>query len=272
MTPQKITRLAIGAGVGALVIVLASLGALTKPASPASSTMPSATSSNSVASSTPTPSVETSPAPVAPTPDAAVTSAAASGTVMALLAAVPTDDAPESHTGYKRDLFKLWIDADGNGCNTRAEVLISESSTSTSHTGTCTISVGKWFSAYDGQWITVASQLDIDHFVPLSEAWKSGAFAWDAATRKAFANDLGYASSLIAVSASTNRSKGDSDPASWMPPNASFACKYVSTWVAVKYRWSLTIDNRERAAITTVLNGCGSLTLEPPARASISNG
>jgi hypothetical protein len=269
---HKILRSAIGAGVGLLVIGLVSLAALTKPASPVSPAVTSAASSSAVASTTPTPSVEVSPAPVIPPTGTAAGSAGASDTVMALLATLPTDDAPDSHTGYKRDLFKLWIDADGNGCNTRAEVLISESSTSTSHTGTCTISLGKWFSGYDGQWITVASQLDIDHFVPLSEAWKSGAYAWDAATRKAFANDLGYAASLIAVSASTNRAKGDSDPASWMPPNASFACTYVSTWVAVKYRWSLTVDSRERTAITTVLSGCGSLTLEPPARASISNG
>ncbi len=55
------------------------------------------------------------------------------------------------------------------------------------------------------------SAIDIDHIVPLSEAWKSGASGWTTAKREQFANDLSIAQ-LIAVSASSNRSKGDSDP------------------------------------------------------------
>jgi hypothetical protein len=77
---------------------------------------------------------------------------------------------------------------------------------------------------------------------------------------------------LIAVSATTNRSKSDQDPAAWMPPNSGFACTYVATWVAVKYRWSLTVDNNERSAISRVLGGCANLTLATPPKASVTHG
>jgi hypothetical protein len=110
---------------------------------------------------------------------------------------------------------------------------------------TCTILSGKWVSAYDNKNVTKASTLDIDHMVPLKEAWESGAASWTDAERESFANDLGFAGSLIAVSASTNRSKGDKDPANWLPSNKALTCPYAISWIQVKYRWSLTADWKE---------------------------
>ena len=271
MTPRN-RKIAFAVGIAVIAfVVLFAIGSFAKPlptgsAQTAASATSSADATDTPATTEPTDTPTPTAIPIAPA------APAAAGTASALLAALATDNSPESHTGYNRDLFTLWIDADGDGCNTRAEVLMSESSVSTSHTGTCTISTGKWFSPYEGVWLTVASQLDIDHFVPLSEAWKSGAYRWDAGTRKAFANDLTYSASLIAVSASTNRSKGDQDPAAWMPPNRSFSCTYVATWVAVKFRWSLTVDNAERSSISNTLAGCGSLKVTAPAKASIATG
>lgn len=159
---------------------------------------------------------------------------------------------------YKRSYFKLWIDADHNGCNTREEVLISEGLTNVPVGNGCAISSGRWTSAYDVQSITAASRLDIDHMVPLHEAWESGAWKWNAATRQNYANDLGYPHSLIAVSAATNRAKGDQDPDNWMPPSAAFGCQYVGRWVAVKYRWSLSVDQAEKSFLAKRLKACGS--------------
>ena len=64
--------------------------------------------------------------------------------------------------------------------------------------------------------------------VPLNEAWQSGAWKWTAAKRQAYANDLGYKASLIAVSASSNRSKGDREPQAWMPTRPGYQCAYAS--------------------------------------------
>ena len=176
-------------------------------------------------------------------------------------------------TGYSRDLFNLWVDADGNGCDTRKEVLISEARVRPTLLAGCRLAGGRWWSAYDSLFITDSGSLDIDHFVPLSEAWKSGAWRWNAGTREAFANDLGYPLSLIAVTASTNRQKSDSDPAEWMPPFSAYRCTYVSTWIAVKWRWRLTADPLELAALRLGLTGCGRAARVPtPTRATIALG
>jgi len=92
--------------------------------------------------------------------------------------------------------------------------------------------------------------------VPLAEAWRSGASRWDPARRAAFANDLDAPQTLIAVTAATNRSKSDSDPSDWQPPNTSYWCTYASDWVAVKLRWGLTADPGEVRALTNMAAKC----------------
>lgn len=161
----------------------------------------------------------------------------------------------EFPSGYDRDLFRHWIDADGDGCDARREVLIEESVVAVSIGPGCSVS-GQWVSAFDGRSTTDPSSFDIDHFVPLKEAWDSGAHAWDSGKRTRFANDLDFPGSLIAVSASSNRSKGSGDPAEWLPPNGEYRCEYLVTWVDVKLRWDLSADSREIAAIRNAGAGC----------------
>jgi hypothetical protein len=135
-------------------------------------------------------------------------------------------------TGYSRALFKHWIDADKNGCDTRAEVLIEEAVTKPKVGAKCLLTGGKWLSAYDGVEVTSATKLDVDHMVPLAEAWRSGAWKWSSSQRQAYANDLSDSRALIAVTLSTNRSKGDKDPALWMP--SIDQCTYTQNWIAIK--------------------------------------
>jgi len=164
--------------------------------------------------------------------------------------------APEVTAGYDRDLFRHWSDTDGDGCDTRREVLIAESVTLVTVGRGCSLSGGEWISAFDGVSTTDPSTFDVDHFVPLKEAWDSGADAWDSNRRENFANDLGHEGSLIAVSASSNRTKGAGNPAEWLPPNAEYYCQYVSTWVEVKLRWQLSADSAEIAALKKYGVGC----------------
>lgn len=163
-----------------------------------------------------------------------------------------------SAPAYNRAYFKHWVDADRNGCDTRAEVLISESRKKVTRQGKCTIISGDWLSIYDNSVIKLGSKLDVDHLVPLAEAWRSGASAWPAASREVFANDLSLSYALVAVSANSNRSKGDGDPARWLPIYSPSICKYVGSWVSIKYRWDLSIDPEEQGAISSRLASCGS--------------
>ncbi len=98
--------------------------------------------------------------------------------------------------------------------------------------------------------------LDIDHMVPLKEAHRSGAHAWTAERREAYANDLGHPQALIAVKSGANRSKGDKDPANWMPPNRSYWCQYLGDWIAIKTRWELSVDQAEADALKKGLAVC----------------
>lgn len=163
---------------------------------------------------------------------------------------------PENRAGYDRDLFEHWIDADGDGCDTRREVLIQESLTPVTVGAACDISGGTWVSLYDGFTSDNPSDFDIDHMVPLAEAWDSGASSWSDSRRRDFANDLSSSYSLIAVSSSSNRSKSDGDPADWLPSNPLYVCEYVEQWISVKQQWDLSVDEAEASRIEGVLSNC----------------
>lgn len=158
----------------------------------------------------------------------------------------------EVRTGYIRDKFPHWNDVDRDCKDARSEVLRQE--TKRRVTGGCTVRTGKWISQYDGAVRYRASALDVDHLVPLAEAWGSGTRSWEPRRRQAFANDLTAPSTLIAVTASTNRSKGDNDPAEWMP--AQRRCKYVTQWTSTKIRWGLSVDPAERAQLLKTARAC----------------
>lgn len=167
--------------------------------------------------------------------------------------------ASEVRTGYSRDLFPHWIDADGDGCNTRNEVLIAEADDPVTVGSGCALSGGRWYSYYDGVSQYATSDLDIDHMVPLAEAWDSGARSWTTDTRRLFANDLGDYRALVAVTDSVNQTKGDQDPDEWLP--AREVCRYVKEWVAVKHRWRLSVDTDEKAALQSLAAGCSNTTI-----------
>lgn len=166
--------------------------------------------------------------------------------------------APEgTRTGYVRTSFRHWNAGliAGDGCNTRAEVILAEAVEAPVVTSGCKMTGGLWFSPYDSTEVYAASSLDADHVVPLAEAWDSGASAWDAKRREDYANDQGSPDSIIAVSAASNRSKADKDPAEWMPVE-SFSCTYAAMWTGTKLRWNLNADDAEIEALTAVAANC----------------
>ncbi|MFI2010065.1 HNH endonuclease family protein [Streptomyces jumonjinensis] len=224
----------------------------------------------------PAPPVRTTPdAAPAPEPGTAPVSRPVAPAAPAAAPAVAAETAPigiavsrlavttEDRTGYDRDKFRHW-NAGLNltdGCNTRAEVLIAEAVEAPAIGPRCALTGGSWWSYYDEQTVTSAGTLDIDHMVPLAEAWDSGASAWTAARREAYANDQDQASSLVAVTARSNRSKSDQDPAEWLPPAESALCRYVSEWTATKLRWDLTVDENEQDRLFLVAAGCTGTTV-----------
>ncbi|MFJ6511630.1 HNH endonuclease family protein [Streptomyces sp. NPDC091406] len=164
-----------------------------------------------------------------------------------------TVGAEGSSSGYSRDKFPHWITQSG-ACDTR-EVVLKRDGTNVQQNSSCQATSGSWYSTYDGATWSAASDVDIDHMVPLAEAWRSGASSWTNAQRQSFANDL-TRPQLIAVTDNVNQSKGDKDPAEWMPPSSSYKCTYVRAWVHVKKHYNLTVDSAEKSALQSALNGC----------------
>jgi hypothetical protein len=158
-----------------------------------------------------------------------------------------------SMSGYTREKFPHWIQQ-GNGCDTR-DVVLEHQGTGVKATSDCKITSGQWTSPYDGRAYTDPQKLQIDHLVPLANAWRSGAKNWTTQQRQDFANDM-IRPQLLAVTSSLNESKGDQDPSQWKPPSRGFWCTYATDWVVVKYSWKLTVTAAEKGALTDMLGTC----------------
>ena len=157
-----------------------------------------------------------------------------------------------SMRNYSRDRFPHWR-KEGRNCDVRDTVL-QRDGTNVKLDG-CNVVGGRWQSVYDNRTLSDPREVDIDHMVPLANAWRSGADEWDDAKRADFANDL-TRPQLFAVSASANRSKGDQDPAQWKPPNRDYWCEYAQDWITVKHFWRLSVTTAEKVTLTDMLERC----------------
>ena len=170
-------------------------------------------------------------------------------------------------TAYDRDQFgQAWLDADRNGCDTRNDVLGAMLAAPEFEPGTggCVVLSGDLDDPYTGQVIHFVygegTLVDIDHVVALGNAWATGAAQWAIQKRAALANDP---LNLLAVDAGENRSKGDGDAATWLPPSKSFRCEYVARQVAVKAKYDLWVTPSEHRAVTRILNTCPGQQVPP---------
>ncbi len=164
-----------------------------------------------------------------------------------------TVGAPQSMSGYSRARFPHWIDQ-GGGCNTR-DLVLKRQGQGVVATAPCKITHGTWLSPYDNRTYTDPQKVDVDHVVPLANAWRSGANGWTETRRQDFANDLTHPQ-LLAVAVAQNRAKGDQDPSQWKPPNHDYWCRYAEDWIAVKHFWALTVTAAEKTALTDMLETC----------------
>ncbi|HET6818131.1 MAG TPA: CapA family protein [Mycobacteriales bacterium] len=176
--------------------------------------------------------------------------------------------ASEHRGGFTSSAFGPWTDSDGDGCTTPNEVLIRDALTKPQVASGCTLIGGRWRSLYDGAYLTDSTQMRVDHLVSLRESWQSNAWRWDADTRHRFMNDLAYPRTLLAVSAASYQSKNGAEPTEWMP-RAAFRCNYLARWVAVKWRWRLSIDATEKSFLTNHLAACGWPSVLKPGRARV---
>ena len=115
----------------------------------------------------------------------------------------------------------------------------------------CKVTVGRWVCPYTGLVFTNPRKLDIDHVVPLKEAYLSGGHSWSKPKKRRYANDM---DGLLAVQMKANRQKGSSDPVSWMPQKDK--CSYLKKWGQIKKKYKLSMDKREQKTIKRWLKKC----------------
>ena len=185
----------------------------------------------------------------------------------------PLGEPAPNRPAYDRSEWRHWTDADGDCQNARHEVLLAESTAPVTYrTGRqCQVVTGQWVALYTGGTVTSAGSLDVDHLVPLKHAHDAGGWQWDAARKRAYANDLRHADHLIAVTASANRAKGARGPAEWKPSNQASWCRYARSWITVKLNWGLTSTAAEHTALREMLGTCpaGSSHVAPPAMPTV---
>lgn len=164
-------------------------------------------------------------------------------------------------TGYVRSSFGDWADPDGNGCDTRNDILNRDLKAITYKYSNddCVVMTGVLVDPYSGlkidflRGVGTSNLVQIDHVVAVSDAWQKGAFQWGSATKVAFYNDP---LNLLAVQGRLNSQKGDGDAATWLPPLKSYRCAYVSRQIAVKAKYSIWVTAAEKTAMKNILAKC----------------
>lgn len=222
------------------------------PQSPVRTTALAAALTAAVAVPVPAAAAPAAPATTTAAPAAAPPGVPDTATARELLAGL-TVAAEGPSDGYSREKFPHWSTVEG-ACNTR-ETVLERDGTGVVTDDSCKATEGTWASPFDGATWTDPADVDIDHLVPLAEAWRSGAAAWTTGEREAFANDL-TRPQLIAVTDDVNQDKGDQDPAEWQPPLTGYRCTYAKMWIAVKGHWELTLQDAEKQALTAALDAC----------------
>ena len=166
---------------------------------------------------------------------------------------------PGSMAGYDREDFPHWSDAQEFGwdvsdsaCDVREAALIRDGEDVAVGEG-CDVESGRWLDPYTTRTYTDPLDIDIDHLVPLANAYRSGASEWDTAERERYANDP---DNLLSVEDNANQEKGDKGPEAWKPPNRAIWCQYARRWIGVKSGYALAINPQEKAALKQMLTTC----------------
>ena len=171
------------------------------------------------------------------------------------LSSLPDSEAAREAFGQR------WADTDHNGCDTRNDILARDLARPTFKPGTrdCVVLSGTLAEPYTGATIEfqrgdkTSSLVQIDHVVALADAWRSGAWQWDAQRRQEFANDP---ENLLAVDGQANEDKSASSADQWLPPNRAFRCDYVKRQIAVKNAYGLSVTRAEQDALAEQLSIC----------------
>jgi hypothetical protein len=166
---------------------------------------------------------------------------------------------PDSMNSYSRERFRHWSKASDFGweppqssCDAREAALIRDGE-DVEVGSDCKVTSGSWYDLYTTQNFDDPQEIDIDHIVPLANAWRSGASSWSDEQRERYANDPDV---LLSVEDNANQSKGDKGPEAWKPPNEAVWCDYATRWVGIKDQYDLRVNPEEKEELERMLATC----------------
>lgn len=170
---------------------------------------------------------------------------------------LPPKDVLETTKKYDRHEWKHWIDVDKDCQNTRQEILITRSEISVGlNKRGCSVKTGQWKDYYYPQTFTKSSDIDVDHLIPLKNAFETGGGEWGRKEKETFANDP---ENLVLTSKKYNRSKGAKGIDAWLPVDQEYACKYIKDWVKIKQKYQLHLTAAEKNTLVTIKEKCPGL-------------
>ncbi|MFQ1004119.1 hypothetical protein [Modestobacter sp. SSW1-42] len=182
---------------------------------------------------------------------------------------------PTASSPFDPAAFEHWTDDDRDGCDTGEAVLIRQSRGETTVDSSCRVVAGSW-STWTGTEVTSGEDVQAAPLIPWEEAWRSGASAWTPAQRRAFANDLAFDRTLTVLTGEEERLRAAQDPAGWQPA-PQLRARYAIEWALVKYRWNLSADPAEVAALRAAVPAASSgvalpvrMDVPPPVAAPVS--
>lgn len=162
----------------------------------------------------------------------------------------------KSNNYYHRKLWLTnWADYDNDCQNTRTEILIRDSQVPVTFKTpkSCDVSHGQWVDPYTGKTILAASNIDIDHIVPLKHAHNNGGSNWPSLLKELFANDP---DNLLTTENIINRKKGSNSLVLWKPPNKAYWCDFSTKWETVKNKYNLKLNNEEEKHVSDMKQYC----------------
>lgn len=151
-------------------------------------------------------------------------------------------------------------DLNGNGCDTRNDILARDLKDTKVGKDGCTVLSGKMVNdpytgkTYDWQrGRSTSMAVQIDHIIPLKYAWMHGADKWSQETREQYANDPDV---LVAADGPANAAKGAKGPSQWEPENKSYTCQYANDWLKIADKYNLSVDQADADWLSDTISSC----------------
>jgi hypothetical protein len=156
---------------------------------------------------------------------------------------------------YSRSEWSHWSDFDDDCQNTRHELLITSSLIEVTFTNdsNCTVATGLWIGAFTGLVFTKASDVDIDHVIPLKYAHDHGGGDWSPLLKRLFANDV---ENLLVVDDRENQMKVAKGLSEYMP-RIEYQCEYIRRWDTLTKKYQLSLNSHDLTIINEEIPLCG---------------